>query len=58
MRDAFALALNQASKEHNNIFFVVADISPASSLQGFLADNPDRFLDVGVSEQSLVGISA
>lgn len=58
MRDAFALALNQASKEHDNIFFVVADISPASSLQGFLADNPDRFLDVGVSEQSLVGISA
>ena len=58
MRDAFALALNQASKEHDNIFFVVADISPASSLQGFLSDNPDRFIDVGVSEQSLVGIAA
>jgi transketolase len=58
MRDAFALALNHASKEHDNIFFVVADISPASSLQGFLSDNPNRFIDVGVSEQSLVGIAA
>ena len=58
MRDAFALALNQASKEHDNIFFVVADISPASSLQDFLSDNPNRFIDVGVSEQSLVGIAA
>lgn len=58
MRDAFALALNQASKEHDNIFFVVADISPASSLEGFLSDNPNRFIDVGVSEQSLVGIAA
>jgi transketolase len=58
MRDAFAIALNQASKEHDNIFFVVADISPASSLQNFLSDNPNRFIDVGVSEQSLVGIAA
>lgn len=58
MRDAFALALNQASKKEKNIFFVVADISPASSLEGFLADNPDRFIDVGVSEQSLIGICA
>jgi transketolase len=58
MRDAFALALNQASKEHENIYFVVADISPASSLQGFLTDNPNRFIDVGVSEQSLIGMAA
>ena len=58
MRDAFALALNEASKEHENIYFVVADISPASSLQGFLTDNPNRFIDVGVSEQSLIGIAA
>ena len=58
MRDAFALALNEASKEHENIYFVVADISPASSLQGFLTDNPNRFIDVGVSEQSLLGIAA
>jgi transketolase len=58
MRDAFAGALNEACKEHDNIFFLVADISPASSLQGFLDDNPTRFIDVGVSEQSLVGMAA
>jgi len=58
MRDAFAGALNEACKKHDNIFFLVADISPASSLQGFLDDNPTRFIDVGVSEQSLVGMAA
>lgn len=58
MRDAFASALNEACKKHPNIFFLVADISPASSLQGFLDDNPTRFIDVGVSEQSLVGMAA
>lgn len=58
MRDAFAGALNEACKKHDNIFFLVADISPASSLQSFLGDNPTRFIDVGVSEQSLVGMAA
>ena len=58
MRDAFASALNEACKTHANVFFLVADISPASSLQGFLHENPTRFIDVGVSEQSLVGMSA
>lgn len=58
MRDAFASALNLACEKHHNIFFVVADISPASSLDSFLSNYPSRFIDVGVSEQSLIGISA
>ena len=58
MRDAFARSLYEASKSDDRIFFVVADISPASSLDDFLAANPTRFIDVGVSEQSLIGISA
>jgi transketolase len=58
MRDAVAQALYELSKEDDRIFFVVADISPASSLDDFLRQNPTRFIDVGVAEQNLVGVSA
>ncbi len=58
MRDAFARALHSASTERDDIFFLVADISPASSLDDFLAANPTRFIDVGVAEQSLISIAA
>ena len=37
---------------------MVADISPASALNEFRKSHPTRFLDVGVSEQSLIGISS
>lgn len=58
MRDAFARALHNASKRRDDVFFLVADISPASSLDDFLAESPTRFIDVGVAEQSLIGIAA
>lgn len=58
MRDAFAHALYEAACECPNIFFVVADISPAASLDGFRKKFPTRFLDVGVAEQALIGVCA
>ncbi len=58
MRDAFARALYQAAKEDPRIFIVVADISPAGSMAQFRTEFPERFLNVGVAEQSMIGICA
>jgi transketolase len=37
---------------------VVADISPASKISNFKEEFPTRFIDVGVAEQTLIGLSA
>ena len=37
---------------------MVADISPASKISNFKEEFPTRFIDVGVAEQTLIGISA
>src|SRR5262249_60026911 len=41
-----------------NVFIVVADISPAGSMAPFREEFPDRFVNVGVAEQSMIGLCA
>lgn len=58
MRDAFSRALYQAAKQDPRVFIIVADISPAGSMAQFRTEFPDRFINVGVAEQSMIGICA
>jgi transketolase len=58
MRDTFAQAFYDAALLDPRLFLVVADISPASKISNFKQDFPTRFIDVGVSEQTLIGLSA
>lgn len=58
MRDAFARALTAGARERSDVVLVVADISPAASLNSFLEENPTRIVDVGVSEQAMIGMAA
>jgi transketolase len=58
MRDAFARAFCQAARLHRNLFLVVADISPAASLDDFRKEFPTRLVDAGVSEQTMIGVAA
>lgn len=58
MRDTFARTLYEVAKVDPRVFIVVADISPAASMAPFRAEFPDRFINVGVAEQSMVGICA
>ena len=37
---------------------VVADISPAGSMARFRSEFPERFINVGVAEQAMIGICA
>jgi len=58
MRNAFANALYEIGKEKENLFVVVADISPAGSMNSFRNEFPARFVNVGVAEQSMIGVCA
>ena len=58
MRNTFSEALYKAASTNPDIYIVVADISPAGSMAKFSTQYPDRFINVGVAEQSMIGICA
>src|SRR5437764_7035994 len=58
MRNTFAETLYREATENDGIFIVVADISPVGSMGKFREQYPDRFINVGVAEQSMIGICA
>ena len=58
MRDTFARTLHQVAQTDPATFIVVSDISPAASMAPFRDQFPDHFINVGVAEQSMIGICA
>jgi transketolase len=58
MRNQFAKSIFELSKKNKKIHVVVADISPAGKMQDFQKKFPDRFINVGVAEQSMIGMAA
>ena len=58
MRDIFAEELYQNAIKNKNIYIVVADISPAGNMKKFQKKNPNRFLNVGVSEMTMISMCA
>src|SRR5262245_42424294 len=58
MRNTFSEALYQAASSNPDVYIVVADISPAGSMAKFSQQYPARFINVGVAEQSMIGICA
>jgi transketolase len=58
MRNTFSEALYKSATTNSNVYIVVADISPAGSMARFRDQYPERFINVGVAEQSMIGICA
>lgn len=58
MRNIFADTFYEAGKKDERLAVVVADISPAGSIQKFREDFPARFVNTGVSEQIMIGMCA
>jgi len=58
MRDKFAESLNELTKVNDDIVVLAADISPVGKMNEFAKNNPKKFLNVGVAEQSMIGIAA
>jgi transketolase len=58
VRNAFSEALYEEATGNPDLYIVVSDISPAGSIAKFRSGYPNRFINVGVAEQSMIGICA
>ncbi len=58
MRNTFSETLYECAKADPSIYIVVADISPAGSMGKFQSEYPQRFINVGVAEQVMIGMAA
>jgi transketolase len=58
LREAYAKTLIKLGREHNDIVVVDADLSTSTKTALFGKEFPDRFFNIGISEQSMVGIAA
>ena len=58
MRNTFANAFYEIAKRDPRLFLEVADISPVASAAAFQKEYPERFVNVGVAKQVMVGVAA
>ena len=58
MRNIFSDELYKQASKNKKIDIIVADISPAGSMEKFRKKYPKRFINVGVAEQVMIGLSA
>lgn len=58
MRNKFSESLYSIAKDNPDIYLIAADISPAGSMEKFRSEYPNRFINVGVAEQAMVGMAA
>lgn len=58
MRNSFADTFYELSAKNDLLCLVVADISPAGSIEKFRNEFPNRFINTGVAEQIMIGMCA
>lgn len=54
----FGVAMPEIAKENNNLMVVTADLAQLSNLTRFAEQYPDKFLNVGIAEQNMIGVSS
>ena len=57
-REAYGKALLQLGATNNNVIVLDADLSKSTKTGDFAATYNDRFINVGIAEQNLMGIAA
>jgi transketolase len=57
-RSGFGEALLQLGKENSNIFALCADLTGSLKMDAFKAAFPERFIQTGIAEANMLGISA
>ena len=56
--ESFGKALVELGKENENVVVLTADLAGATKTSLFEKEFPDRFINVGIAEQNMIGISA
>ena len=55
MRDAWAETLSELALEHPDLLVLDADLATSTRTDRFAEQHPDRFLQMGIAEQNMVG---
>ena len=58
MRDGFGEGLREAGKRNKNVVVLTADLAESSRANLFAEEFPDRFFDLGIAEQNMMGVAA
>lgn len=54
----FGVYLPEAAKDYNKIMVLSADMSTPAGLDKFKSSFPDKFLNLGIAEQNMIGVGA
>lgn len=57
-RGAFGMVIGELAQERDDFMVLSADLGGSSGLKRFMETHPDRFIDVGIAEQNMIGIAA
>lgn len=57
-RATLGLAVNELAKVHDNLAVLTCDVSTSAGLDRFKKTHSDKYFDVGIAEQNLIGIAA
>ncbi len=57
-RESFGKALVEVGRENENVVVLTADLAGATKTSLFEKEFPDRFINVGIAEQNMIGIAA
>lgn len=55
MRDGYGRAVLELSREHSDVLVLDADVAKSTRTEWVREQNPSAFLDMGISEQDMVG---
>ena len=58
MRASFGLNCLDFVKDHSDMMILTSDVSTSAGLDRFRKQFPENFVDVGISEQNLIGVAA
>lgn len=57
-RPTYGLALMELAKEREDLMVLTPDMSSSAGLKRFIKKHPDKYVDVGIAEQNMMGIAA
>ena len=57
-RATFGLACLEIGKKEKNLIVLTSDVSTSAGLDRFKRQLPNQYIDVGISEQNLIGVAS
>ena len=57
-RSGFGAGIAELGRTHSNVVALTADLAGSMKLNDFIKENPDRFIQCGIAEANMIGVSA